>query len=77
MAKDTTKDDDAIVPGTVNMYNKGKIVVKKKPYYYDRDVTDADIQKDFSDMMAGLKKVNMKLKDELNLENPVKLDIKK
>ena len=53
------------------------IVVKQKPYYYDRDTTDADVQKDFSDMLADLKKINLKLKDELNKEKEVKLDIKK
>ena len=53
------------------------IVIKQKPYYYDRDATDADAQKDFSDMLADLKKINLKLRNELNREKEVKLDIKK
>lgn len=61
--------------GSVNDYNK--ITVKQKDYYYDRETTDLPAQKAFGDMLADLKKVNLKLKKEIEDEKKVKIDIEK
>lgn len=61
--------------GKVNNYNG--ITVKQRDYYYDRETTDAGLQKAFGDMLAGLKDVNIKLKKELKNEKPAKLEIDK
>jgi hypothetical protein len=60
--------------GVVNDYNK--IGAKVLPHYYDREQTDAGVQKDFGDMFADLKQVNLKLKKELQTEKPAKLGLK-
>lgn len=61
--------------GTVNNYTG--MSVKKKEYYYDREETDKDLQKDFGDMLFDLKTFNKKLQKELHKEKPAKLEIDK
>lgn len=75
MADKEKKEKSKKAKGVVNNYNK--IIVKQKPYYYDRETTDAGIQKDFGDMLSGLKTVNMKLTGELKIDKTVKLEIPK
>jgi hypothetical protein len=61
--------------------NKGKIgdynsiPVKQKEYYYDREETDKDIQKEFGDMLSDLKGMNKKFKKEAEKEVTPKLNI--
>jgi hypothetical protein len=59
--------------GKINDYNK--TTVKQKEYYYDREETDKNIQKDFGDMMADLKATSLKFKKELKRGKPAKLDL--
>src|SRR6056297_2796904 len=66
MAKDKKK-------GKMNDYNQ--IPVKQKEYYYDREETDKDIQKDFGDMLSGLKDMNKDLKKRAEKGEKPKLDI--
>ena len=61
--------------GKVNDFNK--ISVKQREYYYDREETDKDIQKDFGDMMSGIKATAAKFKKEASVGQPAKLDITK
>lgn len=50
----------------------------QKPYYYDRETTDASIQKKFGDMLSKLTGVLKDLKDELAKPGgPADLEIKK
>ncbi len=37
----------------------------QKPYYYDRETTDSELQKEFGQLMSNLKSLNKNLQKEL------------
>lgn len=61
--------------GSGKLKNYNEIPVKQREYYYDRDVTDKDLQKDFGDMLSDLKGMNDKMKKEADREETPKLNI--
>lgn len=67
------KDKKEKSKGKLANYNK--IPVKQRDYYYDRETTDKELQKDFGDMLADLKDMNKKMKREADRKETPKLNI--